>query len=65
MSEKEQETERKEAVIQNRSEQLQEEQPTRWYCDTDCRAANRPCRGEKGKDPTAKNLCPYYEDMLF
>ena len=41
------------------------EQPTRWYCDTDCRAANRPCRGEKGKDPTAKNLCPYYEDMLF
>ena len=40
-------------------------QPTRWYCDTDCRAANRPCRGEKGKDPTAKNLCPYYEDMLF
>lgn len=41
------------------------EQPTRWYCDTDCRAANRSCRGEKGKDPTAKNLCPYYEDMLF
>lgn len=41
------------------------EQPLRWYCDTDCRAANRPCRGEKGKDPTAKNLCPYYEDMLF
>ena len=25
------------------------EQPTRWHCDTDCRAANRPCRGEKGK----------------
>ena len=51
-----------------REEQLQieeTEQPTRWYCDTDCRAANRPCRGEKGKDPTAKNLCPYYEDMLF
>ena len=41
------------------------EQLTRWYCDTDCRAANRSCRGEKGKDPTAKNLCPYYEDMLF
>ncbi len=48
----------------NRSEQAQG-QPTRWYCDTDCRAANRPCRGESGKDPTAKNLCPYYEDMLF
>ncbi|MBO5247052.1 MAG: hypothetical protein J6B28_07310 [Eubacterium sp.] len=45
----------------------QEEQTpvTRWYCDTDCRASNRACRGEKGKDPTAKNLCPYYEDMLF
>ncbi len=42
-----------------------QDQPTRWYCDTDCRAANRPCRGEGGKDPTAKNLCPYYEDMLF
>lgn len=39
--------------------------PTRWYCDTDCRASNRACRGESGKDPTAKNLCPYYEDMLF
>lgn len=57
MSEKEQEIQREEVAIQNR--------PTRWYCDTDCRAANRPCRGEKGKDPTAKNLCPYYEDMLF
>lgn len=47
---------------------LQEEEafmPTRWYCDTDCRASNRACRGESGKDPTAKNLCPYYEDMLF
>ncbi len=41
------------------------EQPTRWYCDTDCRASNRLCRGESGKDPTAKDLCPYYEDMLF
>lgn len=40
-------------------------QPMRWYCDTDCRASNRLCRGESGKDPTAKNLCPYYEDMLF
>ena len=39
--------------------------PTRWYCDTDCRASNRACRGESGKDPTAKNLCPYFEDMLF
>jgi hypothetical protein len=38
---------------------------TRWHCDTDCRAANRPCRGEKGKDPKAPELCPYYEDMLF
>ena len=47
------------------SEKEETEQPTRWYCDTDCRAANRPCRGEKGKDQTAKNLCPYYEDMLF
>ena len=48
-------------------QEISEEEPelTRWYCDTDCRAANRPCRGEKGKDPTAKNLCPYYEDMLF
>lgn len=54
MSEKEQEIQREE-----------QEQPEHWYCDTDCRAANRPCRGEKGKDPTAKNLCPYYEDMLF
>lgn len=42
-----------------------DEQPTRWFCDTDCRAANRVCRGESGKDPMAKNLCPYYEDMLF
>lgn len=40
-------------------------EPARWYCDTDCRAANRACRGESGKDPTAKNLCPYFEDMLF
>ena len=47
------------------AKQQTQDQPTRWYCDTDCRAANRPCRGEKGKDPTAKNLCPYYEDMLF
>lgn len=47
-------------------ENMQEGQmPTRWYCDTDCRASNRACRGESGKDPTAKNLCPYYEDMLF
>ena len=49
----------------NMQEPANEGEPTRWYCDTDCRAANRPCRGEKGKDPTAKNLCPYYEDMLF
>ena len=47
------------------NESRQEEFPTRWYCDTDCRAANRACRGESGKDPTAKNLCPYFEDMLF
>lgn len=46
-------------------QQESEKQPTRWYCDTDCRASNRKCRGESGKDPTAKNLCPYYEDMLF
>ena len=48
-------------------QELSEEEPelTRWYCVTDCRAANRPGRGEKGKDPTAKNLCPYDEDMLF
>ncbi len=48
-------------------DEMQEEQkmPTRWYCDTDCRASNRACRGESGKDPTAKNLCPYFEDMLF
>jgi hypothetical protein len=38
---------------------------TRWHCDTDCRAANRACRGESGKDPKAPDLCPYYEDMLF
>ena len=50
---------------QQTQDQPTQDQPTRWYCDTDCRAANRPCRGEKGKDPTAKNLCPYYEDMLF
>ena len=48
-------------------DEMQEEQkmPTLWYCDTDCRASNRACRGESGKDPTAKNLCPYFEDMLF
>lgn len=49
----------------DRAETDAAEQPTRWYCDTDCRASNRLCRGESGKDPTAKNLCPYYEDMLF
>jgi hypothetical protein len=38
---------------------------TRWHCDTDCRAANRACRGEQGKDPKAPDLCPYFEDMLF
>lgn len=49
------------------NEKITEEEttPIRWYCDTDCRASNRACRGEKGKDPNAKNLCPYYEDMLF
>ena len=47
------------------SQQQEEQMPTRWYCDTDCRASNHLCRGESGKDPTAKNLCPYYEDMLF
>ena len=47
------------------SQQQEKQMPTRWYCDTDCRASNRLCRGESGKDPTAKNLCPYYEDMLF
>lgn len=57
------EKDRQEFSVEEESEQ--EAEPTRWYCDTDCRAANRPCRGEKGKDPTAKNLCPYYEDMLF
>ena len=48
-------------------DEMQEEQkmPTRWYCDTDCRVSNRACRGESGKHPTAKNLCPYFEDMLF
>lgn len=59
----------------NRGDRMSEEEknlqekesqvPARWYCDTDCRASNRACRGESGKDPTAKNLCPYYEDMLF
>lgn len=46
-------------------EETAQDVPTRWYCDTDCRASNRACRGEHGKDPTAKNLCPYFEDMLF
>lgn len=57
--------EKKQGLQENGTRQDEEQMPTRWYCDTDCRASNRACRGESGKDPTAKNLCPYFEDMLF
>ena len=59
-----QEHEQLDACSQN-GKKGEPELPERWYCDTDCRASNRACRGEGGKDPTARNLCPYFEDMLF
>ncbi len=53
---------KKEAAEDTRKKNM----PKKWHCDTYCRNVRHiNCKGAKGIDPEAPDLCPYYDEMLY